>query len=452
MKKYCWSFLVSRIKIGDEWVIYNWLNGENATLNDVRHPVYQFLDNKSEKIPRFLVNGEFTEFDYLVKNKFLVESQDLVRAEVRIRFAEITDASRLGLILMPANQGCNFRCTYCWEDHTRDNMMGDLEHKALCAYIASKPLALVHVDYFGGEPLLNMPFIKRFNGELIKIADKNSFKLDGASMTTNGYLLTKNDFLALHAAGVNSYQITLDGEANHHNNLRTLINGYGTHAVIYKNLLDMASTDKNFCVTLRINFDPISALPENRTKFLEQLARDFASDSRFMFNSVPVTRLIGSVNQDKKFVCCGEAERVNVKKEFEDEAESFGLKTLQSALVHETASHFCYAGRYNSFIAYPFDEQERIPLQKCTFCLGSSHNVVGYLKSNGDLIKNDNWSVWARDNLFKHEKCKKCFFVLQCFGNSCAHRNIVNGKISCPDGKEKEHLLVERVMRAVNAA
>lgn len=449
---YYWSFLVSRIKFGEEWVLYNWLNGENVTLTDRNHPAYQQLEEKKVGVLPFKVNDDLSDFNYLVENKFLVLSQESVRQEVRGVFNDVNDDSKLGLILMPANMGCNFRCTYCWEEHSPDNMMGDLELEAICKYIAEKTLTAIHIEYFGGEPLLNLEFIKKFGSRLVDIAVKNNFLLEPSSMSTNGYLLTKEVFLSLHALGINSYQITLDGEAVHHNALRPHVDGSGTHAVIYQNLIDMADTEKDFNVTIRINFDPDSASTESREKYLKRLAADFGNDSRFIFNPIPITKISNSANQSVNLNCCNDDERLSAKKMFEDGAEALGLRAVRSILPLEVASRFCYAGRSNSFIAFPINESGKMPLKKCTLCLTSGHNEVGSLGLDGQLTKNDSWAIWTKENLFKAEKCKNCFLVLQCFGNACAHHNLVDGEAACPSGKFQERRLVERLMKSVNEA
>ena len=107
--------------------------------------------------------------------------------------------------------GCNFSCPYCFE--TRRNVrLTPVIEKAIINFIKeqAEDKKNIHIDWYGGEPLLNTESIERISNEILQYAEslnKNFY----ASITTNGYLLTNDVVDKLFNLRVKSAQITLDG-------------------------------------------------------------------------------------------------------------------------------------------------------------------------------------------------------------------------------------------------
>ncbi len=103
--------------------MYNWLNSENVKIEGQDHPIYMHVKNNPiQEISSFMVDGTSDDFDFLVSNKFLVTSQEESRNETRKIYAELTSTQNLNLILMPAEQHCNFKCVYCYQDRNKRNI------------------------------------------------------------------------------------------------------------------------------------------------------------------------------------------------------------------------------------------------------------------------------------------------------------------------------------------
>lgn len=133
----------------------------------------------------------------------------------------------LNFIIMPTDD-CNFRCPYCYEDHIKRNMT--IEYMDKIALFVDKNIDRfrgLKVEWFGGEPLLQLESIYYLTERLIKIcnAHKKPF-LSG--MTTNAYLLTRDVFEKLRKLRFLGYQITLDGLAETHDKQRYLVDGRGS--------------------------------------------------------------------------------------------------------------------------------------------------------------------------------------------------------------------------------
>ncbi|MCP4220442.1 MAG: radical SAM peptide maturase [bacterium] len=142
---------------------------------------------------------------------------------------------------------CNLNCRYCaygelysGYDKRENKRMDTATAKKILDYMANLFQSDLHrkfkkrvmVSFYGGEPLLCMPFIK----EIVNYVE-TSGKLQkkfGFSMTTNGVLLDRHmDFLAKHNF---SLLISLDGNEAH-NGHRVFHDGSSSFKKIYGNIL-----------------------------------------------------------------------------------------------------------------------------------------------------------------------------------------------------------------------
>jgi len=454
MQDYIISFLVTRFFDQDgTLVMYNWLNSENVRITDSNHPIYVFVQTGgNKKIASFEVNGDFGDFEYLVANKFLVISQDESRKDARIIYEESRNLESLNLVLMPADQQCNFSCVYCHEDHNKRSRMGETELGILEKFISKWNPQTFRVDYFGGEPLLNAKFIKKFNSKMIELADSGKFTFLSSSMTTNGFLLDRKLFLELLNLRITTYQITLDGTEEFHNKYRPLVNGKPTFERIYQNLVSISHLPKEeyfFSITIRMNFNRSSASMESRKKFFDQLKSDFGGDDRFIFMVQMISNWKEEAHDGELY--CTEDEGTQLQTEMEHELESMELNTVPMVLFSGPGSNHCYSSKPNNIITYPISEALNggMPIEKCTLAVNGSINKTGYIDTDGIIHRSDKWDFWTEDSLFKHEKCQECFFALNCFSKSCGLNNLKQNDLVCPEHKFHEVDIVQRVLQFI---
>ena len=101
------------------------------------------------------------------------------------------------LCLMIA-QDCNLRCKYCFGDggsygKTRAVMSPEVGKKAVDFLIAaSGPRKHCEMDFFGGEPLMNMKTVKAVT-EYARQREKETGKKFKLTLTTNGILLNDDN-------------------------------------------------------------------------------------------------------------------------------------------------------------------------------------------------------------------------------------------------------------------
>lgn len=189
-----------------------------------------------------------------------------------------TDDSSLHIHVNPT-LGCNFRCWYCYEDHSDSRFMQPDTISAIDKLLRSKitdKTTSVHFSFFGGEPLL---YFNKVAKPLIEQTVNTCKEYDlplSFHFTSNGYLLNKSIFDFISDLTI-SFQITLDGHRDSHNKVR-IAPGQGSYDIIVRNVKKLLSLKKN--VILRINYtkenfneipaiiDNLSDIPVDDRKYL----------------------------------------------------------------------------------------------------------------------------------------------------------------------------------------
>ena len=151
-----------------------------------------------------------------------------------------------------ATNACNFRCTYCSQDHNEQNLQPETA-EAIVNFVKqiSREVKILHIRWFGGEPILQFQVMDYIMEKSNLICKKNHCKLE-MSVTTNGYLLNKEMLLKMKRYNLQALQITIDGNKKDHDKKRILKNGQGTYDRIRDNMIE--ALIHGIQLVLRINF------------------------------------------------------------------------------------------------------------------------------------------------------------------------------------------------------
>lgn len=149
-------------------------------------------------------------------------------------------------ITLEVTDRCNLACEYCGYRDMYDNYelrdnnkMTFVTAKAVIDYffdlwnsnLSSSVNIIKHINFYGGEPLLNVPLIKQVL-EYIKTKKKKDFSIE-YTITTNGVLLEKHiDFIINNGIYVN---VSLDGDKEA-NSYRVFHNNKESFSIIYNTL------------------------------------------------------------------------------------------------------------------------------------------------------------------------------------------------------------------------
>lgn len=157
--------------------------------------------------------------------------------------AAIEDNTDLGIVIQPG-ASCQLGCGYCGQKHSKnymdasmqDNMMERIERKLLTNKFSS-----LSVTWYGGEPLMALRQIKEISPRLIELAERLNIKYY-SNMVTNALSLKPAIFRDLVTIQkVSSFQITIDGDAEYHDQRRFTKESLPTFDIIFNNILAITS-------------------------------------------------------------------------------------------------------------------------------------------------------------------------------------------------------------------
>lgn len=148
---------------------------------------------------------------------------------------------------------CNLRCKYCFAGtgdfgHDRSLMSKEVGEKAVDFIIAgSGQRKHCEIDFFGGEPLMNMPVVKHVV-EYVRKREKETGKEFKLTLTTNGVLLNDKNIQYLNDNHI-SVVLSLDGRKEVHDRMRPNVAGKGSYDNVlanFKKLVDARGGENYF--------------------------------------------------------------------------------------------------------------------------------------------------------------------------------------------------------------
>lgn len=234
----------------DAAVLFNTRTGRAVKLNQDRVKDYElFLEAKCR-------DDEF--LSALKALDMAVDQEHDELATIRTTYHETIDNTKRLTATIALTEACNFRCGYCYQSHenTREDAAIERTLIDLLEAAQSDSASALHINWFGGEPLLKIDLLERLSSIARNYATENSWKFT-QFITTNGSLLDGVRANRLRAVGVSSYQITLDGPADHHNQQRPLKGGAPSYAAVLDGIREAIKVGAS--LVLRINLSrPIS--------------------------------------------------------------------------------------------------------------------------------------------------------------------------------------------------
>lgn len=362
-------------------------------------------------------------------------------------------ANKISTTLYTAIQpsaNCSLGCGYCGQKHTNDRLKIDLQQATIDRLEAklnkNNDYKYLSIGWFGAEPLQGIHVIRKLTPKLFELCKKYNLEYS-SSMVTNG--LSLSDYLAnelVHEHKVTSFEITLDGSQEHHDQRRHLKTGGKTFQQIYmnlKNLVDKYSDKSN--VTVRSNIDDRNKIGVN--PLIDQLKEDGILD-KIQIYFAPIHSWGNDADQ-----------LVSDKKQWaEQEIEWFSYllqKGKSVNLLYRRRKVTCMATTKNDELIDPFGgifnctEVSLVPTYEKN---GNNIHQIGHVKQDNKLQESgrDHFRKFMQREILENYPCHQCNIFPIC-GGACP-KEWMEGRSPCPSIKYniKERMMLSYIVAEDN--
>jgi len=325
-------------------------------------------------------------------------------------------------------QVCNLSCVYCYgvdgEYGTKGKMNEETAFTSVDFLMSqSKTDASITIHFFGGEPLLNFPLMKKVVSYSIDQAKIKNRRL-AFSITTNGTRFSDdvNAFLNEHQFNV---IVSFDGDEDIQDKNRPFKNGKGSFATT-KPKIERFLQSRNGNASARATVTNHSHDLTDLKKRLKSMGFRYAGAtvatlSEFAVENRPVT----NIDEQQKFNLLLESdnEATELLKAIKNR-DTIYLKDLSDSKVlsHVKELHFkqksyfsCGVGRGLLAISITGD------IYPCHRFVGNDDFKMGNIKN----YDSSSASKYEESYTQKHPVCSNCWAKFHCGGAGCIHDNYV---------------------------
>lgn len=386
-------------------------------------------------------------YKQLEVSKFIIaDSEDETHLLLKKWIEEDFDSSFFGVIINPTLK-CNLQCWYCYESHVSDRIMSDEIMNAIVKLIDKKTLdsnlKVLNVSFFGGEPLLAFseivfPILKKAS----EMCQKRKIKLY-SNFTTNGTLLNKkrlSELNSLSLAQLPTFQITLDGGCESHNQIRIGHDKKTTYNLIIENIVYALECGNEVYIRLNYTYNNIFSFYD--------VIDDFQGRNLESYKNLHIK--FEHVWQDASNLELVRPILFKIKELFIDAGFDVEIDDIHFR-------HVCYADSPNH-IVINYDGN----LFKCTARDFIQENREGVIDNEGDISVNEKFNNRMQIR-YKNPECLKCKILPICNGGCSqnkieAYSNDICYKNFTEEQKEKylknriEEILDKRIKSKGNVA
>jgi uncharacterized protein len=356
----------------------------------------------------------------LTRTGMLITSRDEEKKTVSGMLKKINQKNKTLDIIAVLNLDCNFACRYCFEGSLKGRLyMTEGTAAQLINFIKrcfTEDMRALHVDFYGGEPLLSVGLIKDISRQLNQFAEeRNAVYTFG--LTTNGSLFKRETVEELTPLGLKSSKITLDGPAYVHNKNRPFKSGAPSFDILINNIKDTCDLVK-IAVGGNYERDNFREFPT----LLDYLINEGLTPDRIpQIKFDPVIRKSDHVLSPMELIdgcnTMNEPWVMDASAFLREEILKRGFKQ------REIGPSFCMIESNNSW-----DVNYDGKLYKCPGFIDMKRYSAGDVE-NGPI---DYSSIYKAD-FWKNEECLECAYLPLCFGGCRLAKFVTCEKIDSTD-------------------
>lgn len=348
-------------------------------------------------------------------------------------FRSLYSSNTLSLIILPT-LWCNLDCPYCFEYKKPIFMCKQIED-ALIKWIEAnfRYKRYVHINWFGGEPLLRKNIIFRLTKRIQEFC-KDIGATYNSSITTNGFYLDENFQSEISSLGIRNIQVTLDGDKEEHDKLRKQRNGKGSFDRIFENIVSFCNNVKDCKLVLRINCGDSNY--ESIEKLIERFPPSVKSHVTIFFRWLWANE--ASDYKDFSRLQRGIEPFKGLAKLYEGISD-LGWKTINPH--NYLRGGYCEVDHRDHYI---IDPEGKIYLCTHTF---DGLDSIGSVFGGKDFIKPDavsKYVSWYSVNPFEDNECIKCKILPICKGG--CRKSRFEGLRGCIEEKVTKDLFVKNLV------
>lgn len=373
-------------------VYFNGISGTSFTMSINEHKKISYFLND---LPLF--EKEYKSiFEHFIKWGFIISKETNEIDKLRFNNKVAVFSDKFYRLIMNPTTDCVFNCWYC-DQHSqhKGGMTEEIKNRILkhIEYMINvDKITGLHLDWFGGEPLIYfnevMVPISQYGIEIAKINNLPFIN----QITTNGYLINEEMVKKMKEISLHLFQITIDGDEKRHNKIRNA-KGKPSFQTIMKNINLILENIPEAIITLRLNYD-------DSTLIVSELDKVFSIIPKQYRNRVfPNFQRVWQTIKEKKDPCsnCLNTELSALN----DTVINLGYKTVTTSNFHIGRPIKCYGDRlYTTVIDYD---------GKVYKCTARTQKEAGKMNENGVII-------WDYDTLtrlyakppFENKKCLSC--------------------------------------------
>ena len=413
--------------------MYILLDVNSGAVHVIDKMIYEIMDvftgeNDQEVLQKLTgryANEELTEA--LQELHTLMELQQLFAPDIDVPPTFKEEGLVKSLCLMIAAD-CNLRCKYCFAG-TGDfgngrSLMSKEVGEAAVEYIIrhSGPRKNCEIDFFGGEPLMNMDVVKHVVSYVRK-REKETGKVFKLTLTTNGVLLHDEQIAYLNENNI-SLVLSLDGRKSVHDNMRPNAGGQGSYDTALRNFQKTVAARNGHDYYLRGTFTAEN--PDFTADVLDMADQGFdvlsvepvvLKDSPYGFTEEDLPRLFAEYDK---------LTTAYLKRR--EEGKGFFFFHFNMDLSHGpcVAKRLSGCGAGHEYYAVDVNGD----LYPCHQFVGRDKYLLGTIF---DGVKNKEMPKYFREShVLNKEKCRDCWARFFCSGGCHANADLFHGDIRQP--------------------
>ena len=239
---------IHKFEQGGEYILLDVNSGAVHLIDKMAYDLLDVFDGTNDEETVRALSQKYPEEELrevLSELHELIDAKQLFAPDIDVPPTFAAEGVVKSMCLMVAHD-CNLRCGYCFagtgEYGGKRELMSREVGEAAVEYIVAHSKNRVHceIDFFGGEPLVNLPVVK-YVTEYVRRREKETGKIFKLTLTTNGLLLDEEVRNWLNENRV-SLVLSLDGRREVHDRMRPDAGGKGTYDRVLKNFREMVDS------------------------------------------------------------------------------------------------------------------------------------------------------------------------------------------------------------------